>query len=280
MVDTSGMSPRKRNRRTTTEAAPAAEPAKPQVTAEVPVTDEVPRRRSWRELGPVLLLRAAHPRQALVTALALAVAAALSGRPAREIGLVLATVLVGQAIIGWHNDLVDQKRDQANETARKPLAEGLLDRGTVWFVLTCAVLLVVPLALSNGLTAGSAYLLSMAIGLMGNQTFRRGWLSWLTWAASFALYPAFLSYGGWGGAYVGEPPEVTVTVLAALLGVCVHVLRALPGLVADHREGQRHLPLRIALKIGAPRLLWITVAVTVLVVVGLAVEGTRVGLAQ
>jgi 4-hydroxybenzoate polyprenyltransferase len=274
------MSPRKRNRTTTTDPAPAAATAKPQVNEEVPDPAEAPRRRSWRELGPVLLLRAAHPRQALVTALALTVVAALSGRPVRELGLVLATVLVGQAIIGWHNDLVDQKRDEANETARKPLAEGLLDRGTVWFVLTCAVLLVVPLALSNGLTAGSAYLLSMAIGLMGNQSFRRGLFSWLTWALSFALYPAFLSYGGWGGAHVGEPPEITITVLAALLGVCVHVLRALPGLVADHREGQRHLPLRIALRIGAPRLLWVTVGLTVLVVAALAVEGTRVGLAQ
>lgn len=274
------MSPRKRNRTTTTDPVPAAATAKPQVNEEVPAPVAAPRRRSWRELGPVLLLRAAHPRQALVTALALTVVAALSGRPVRELGLVLATVLVGQAIIGWHNDLVDQKRDEANETARKPLAEGLLDRGTVWFVLTCAVLLVVPLALSNGLTAGSAYLLSMAIGLMGNQSFRRGLFSWLTWALSFALYPAFLSYGGWGGAYVGEPPEITITVLAALLGVCVHVLRALPGLVADHREGQRHLPLRIALRIGAPRLLWVTVGLTVLVVAALAVEGTRVGLAQ
>lgn len=274
------MSPRKRNRTATTDPAPAAATAKPQVNEEVPDPAVTPRRRSWRELGPVLLLRAAHPRQALVTALALTVVAALSGRPMRELGLVLATVLVGQAIIGWHNDLVDQKRDEANETARKPLAEGLLDRGTVWFVLTCAVLLVVPLALSNGLTAGSAYLLSMAIGLMGNQSFRRGLFSWLTWALSFALYPAFLSYGGWGGAHVGEPPEITITVLAALLGVCVHVLRALPGLVADHREGQRHLPLRIALRIGAPRLLWVTVGLTVLVVAALAVEGTRVGLAQ
>ena len=142
------------------------------------------------------------------------------------------------------------------------------------------MLLVVPLALSNGVTAGSAYLLAMAIGLLGNVSFRRGLLSWVTWAASYALYPAFLSYGGWGGDHVGEAPEITITVLAALLGVCVHVLRALPGLVADNREGQRHLPLRIALRTGAPRLLWITIALTVLVVAGLVVEGTRVGLTQ
>ena len=42
-------------------------------------------------LGVVQLARAAHPRRAVVTAALLAVAAAISGRPLREVGLVLAT---------------------------------------------------------------------------------------------------------------------------------------------------------------------------------------------
>lgn len=231
-------------------------------------------------LGPLLLLRTAHPRQALATALTLGVAAALAGRPTREAGLVFVTILVGQAVIGWHNDLVDRNRDASQEIPGKPLAEGRLDPGTAWFALACGLLLVVPLALSSGVTAGSAYLMALIISLLGNVYLRRGLLSWVPWAASFALYPAYLSYGGWGGDHTGQPPEITVTVLAGLLGVCVHVLRALPGLVPDNRDGQRHLPLRLALRIGAPRLLWLTIAVTALVVVGLLVEGTRVGLTQ
>ena len=237
-------------------------------------------RRSWRQAGAVLLLRTGHPRQAVVTSLALAVAAALAGRPLREQALVFATVLVGQLVLGWHNDLVDRKRDQAREAPGKPLADGSLDPGTVWFTLTCAVLLVVPLSVANGVVAGSAYLVAMTIGVMGNVSLRRGFLSWLPWALSYALYPAFLSYGGWGGEFLGRPPEVAITVLAGLLGVGVHILRALPGLVADNRDGARHLPLRIALRIGAPRLLWISTAWTVLAAVGLLVAGSRVGLAQ
>lgn len=283
MVDTAGMSPRKRNRHPAAVAEPA-NAADDDVAAPEPSPEPSPvpprTRRSLHELGPVLLLRAAHPKQALVTALALALAAALSDRPIREVGLVLATVLVGQAIVGWHNDLVDRKRDEANQTPGKPLGQGLLDPGTVWFALSCAALLVIPLALSSGVTAGSAYLLALVLGLMGNVALRRGPLSWVTWAASYSLYPAYLSYGGWGGDFEGRPPEVTITVLAGLLGICVHVLRALPGLVPDNRDGQRHLPLRIALRIGAPRLLWFTVVLTVLVVAGLVVEGTRVGLTQ
>ena len=216
----------------------------------------------------------------MLTALAIAGVAAVTGRAGREVGVVFATVLVGQTMIGWHNDVVDRARDLADERPGKPVADGSLDPGTVWFAIACGALLVVPLSITSGVTAGGAYLIALAVGLLGNVLFRRGWLSWLTWAVSFALYPAFLSYGGWGGEYTGEPPEISVTVLAGALGVCVHFLRALPGLVADNRNGFRHLPLRVALRVGAPRLLYLSVAATVLVVAGLVLAGARVGLSQ
>jgi 4-hydroxybenzoate polyprenyltransferase len=237
------------------------------------------------ELGPVLLLRAAHPRQALLTALGLAVAAALAGRPTRETGLVFVTALVGQAILGWHNDLVDRHRDLLHIASGKPVADSRIDPGTVWFTLACGLLLVVPLSLSNGLVAGSTYLIALAIGLLGNVALRRGLLSWLPWAASFALYPAFLSYGGWGGGETlaepfGAPPEISMTVLAALLGVGVHVLRSLPGLVGDRADGYRSLPLRIALRTGAAKLLVLASIYTAVVLGALLVVGSNVGLAQ
>jgi hypothetical protein len=128
--------------------------------------------------------------------------------------------------------------------------------------------------------AGLAYLGSLLVGILGNVVLRGSWLSWLPWAVSFALLPAFLSYGGWAGAGRETPPELLVTALAALLGVCVHVLVALPGLVADNQDGRRHLPLRIALRTGAPRLLWATVVLTALVLAGLVLAGARVGLSQ
>lgn len=269
-------------------SAPASAP-RPTTTTEplasVDATSPAPprparRRLSVGGLGPVLLLRAAHPRQAVLTAAGLAAAAALAGRTTRELGLVFATALVGQAILGWHNDLVDRKRDLAHDTPGKPVAQDRIDPGTVWFALVCGVLLVVPLSISNGVTAGSAYLLSLVVGLMANVVLRTGLLSWLPWAASYALFPAFLSYGGWGGDALGDPPEISITVLAGLLGIGVHFLRALPGLVADHEDGYRHLPLQIALKIGATRLLILASVYTALVLTGLLVAGNAVGLAQ
>lgn len=238
------------------------------------------RRRTLAHTTPVLLLRAAHPRQAALIATGLAVAAAISGRPGREVLLVLATVLAGQAILGWHNDLVDRDRDARRLPSGKPIADGYLEPGTAWFALTCAVLLLIPLAVMNGITAGCIYLGSVAVGLVGNVALRGSLFSWLPWAVAFALYPAFLSYGGWGGQALGEPPQPAMVALAAALGVGVHVLCALPGLVADHEDGVRHLPLRIALKTGATKLLVLALTWTVLCVVGLLLVGNSVGLAQ
>lgn len=229
---------------------------------------------------PVALLRAAHPRQALATALLLAVAAGLAGRPLREAALVLATVLVGQALQGWHNDLTDRAVDLRHDRPSKPVAQGDLDPGTVAFALACGLLLLVPLSMASGLVAGTAYLLAVGIGLLANLVLRRGLLSWLPWALQFALYPAFLAYGGWAGVGTATPPEPALSALAALLGVCVHVLRSLPGLVLDHQDDVRSLPMRLALAVGAPRLLWLTLAATALVAAAILIVAQDVGLAR
>jgi len=226
------------------------------------------------------LVSAAHPRTAILTALGTAVAAAVSGRELREVGLVLATVLVGGAILGWHNDLVDRDRDRRHHTPGKPLADGRLESGAVWFALTCGVLLLVPLGVTNGITAASAYLAAVALGVLGNVLLRQGPLSWVTWAASYALLPAFLSYGGWGGQVQGDPPTVEITALAALLGVGVHVLLGLFGLLPEDADGWRSLPLRLGRRLGSSRLLLTTGLYLALVVAGLGAAGASVGLRQ
>jgi hypothetical protein len=234
--------------------------------------------RRIRDWSPFLLVRAAHPRQALLTAVVMAGAAALDGRPDRELALVLGTVLVGQAVLGWHNDLVDQVADRTHERSGKPIADGRLAPDSAWFVLCCGVLLVVPLAISNGVTAGLCYLGSVAIGMVGNVVLRRGVLSFLPWALAFALYPAFLSYGGWGGGSHGAAPEPALVGLSALLGIGVHFLTALWGLVADNADGWTYLPLRLGLRLGATRLLILVSVYLVAVVAGLLVAASEVGL--
>ena len=229
---------------------------------------------------PLLLLQAAHAKQAIVTALAVGGVAALAGRPANESAVVLLTVLVGQTILGLHNDIVDRERDAAHDTPGKPIADGRLDPGAAWYAIVVAGLLLVPLAVTTGWTACAIYLVSLCVGLLGNVILRTGFFSWVTWAISFGLLPAYVSYGGWGGQAVGEPPETAITVLAALLGIGVHFMRAVWGLVADHEDGWTYLPLKLGLKLGATRLLALSTLYTVVIVVLLAYFGAKVGLSQ
>jgi 4-hydroxybenzoate polyprenyltransferase len=211
---------------------------------------------------------------------ALAAAAALSGRPGVEVGLVAATVLTGQLTVGWLNDVVDRDRDRQVGRQDKPVAMGWIDPGTVVFATACAVLLVIPLSVANGTAAGVAHLAAVASAWLYNFWFKRTVLSWLPYAVSFGLLPALLSYGGLGGGMHGGPPTVAMTVLAALLGVGIHFLNVLPDLVEDRETGVTHLPLRIALRIGAPRLLWLSVTWTALVGAGIVIAALTVGLRQ
>ena len=234
-----------------------------------------------KQRGLVLsLVLAAHPLPTLVLTLALTAAAALSGRTVLECGLVAATVLCGQLTIGWMNDVVDRHRDLAVGRQDKPVALGWVDPGTVTFSIACVVLLLVPLSVANGTYAGLAYLGAVASAWLYTLWLRKTSVSWLPYAASFGLLPAFLSYGGLGGGLHGGPPTWTMTALTALLGVGVHFLTALPDLVEDNANGVRHLPLRVALRIGAPRLLWVSMAATAPVAVGIVVAALTVGVTR
>jgi 4-hydroxybenzoate polyprenyltransferase len=228
----------------------------------------------------VSLALACHPLPTVAMTLALAICAVLTGRSAVEVGLVAATVLTGQLTVGWINDIVDRDRDRQVGRRDKPVAMGWIDPGTVAFAAACAVLLVVPLSIANGTAAGLAHLGAVASAWLYNFWFKRTVLSWLPYAVSFGLLPAFLSYGGLGGGMHGAPPTLAMTVLAALLGIGIHFLNVLPDLVEDKETGVVHLPLRIALRIGAPKLLWITTAYTVLVAAGVLIAALTVGVRQ
>ena len=54
----------------------------------------------------------------------------------------------------------------------------------------------------------------------------------------------------------------------------------LPDLVDDNTDGLRHLPLRLALRTGAPRLMVVTIVTTVFLVASIVVAGLTVGLRQ
>lgn len=236
------------------------------------------------ELGrslPLALFRASHPRQAVLVTVGLTVAALLAGRSTRETGLVLVTVLVGWVVLGWHNDVCDADRDKAHGRDDRPIAAGYLEKSTAAFFIAVGILLLVPLSISHGLVSGLTWLGIVLVGMLTNAgLLRRSQFSYLPWLVTFGLFPVFLSYGGWGGDGAGGPPTVAITICSALLGVGVHVLFSLPGLVDDNVDGSHSFPLRVALRTGAPKLLLIASIYTVVVGAALITVALSVGLVQ
>jgi 4-hydroxybenzoate polyprenyltransferase len=223
------------------------------------------------------LVRAVHPRQALAFAVAIGVLVALTGRPVREVLVSAVAVLVAQLIMGLLNDLLDVDHDRMGGAKNKPIADGIIPPGNASFGIVVLLLLVIPLSLQNGTVAGLYLLATLVVGLVHNRWLHTTALSWVGWAATFALLTFFVTYGGWGGDADGSAPLTAFVVLCAVLGVCVHFLTSLPDLVVDNQAGVRNLPLRVALRTGAPRLMVVAIVVTVLVLAAIIVTTAQAG---
>jgi 4-hydroxybenzoate polyprenyltransferase len=212
------------------------------------------------------LLRAVHLRQAVAVALVVGALVGLTrDNPGREIAISAAAVFVAQLIMGLVNDLFDADADRRSEAPDKPVASGLLPRGNANFAIAVLLLLVIPLSLQNGTLAGVYLLSTLVVGFVHNRWLHHGLLSWVGWSVTFALLTFFVTFGGWGTEADGSAPFTSFVVLSAVLGFLVHFLTSLPDLVVDNMAGVRHLPLRVALRLGAPRLLVLTLIATAVV---------------
>jgi 4-hydroxybenzoate polyprenyltransferase len=226
------------------------------------------------------LVRSAHPKQAVFLSAVVGILAAIDGRPEREYLVAAAAVLAVQLSLGLSNDLCDQHHDYRAQTAGKPIATGALPATRASYWMMVLVLVAVPLSMYSGTVAGVALVATLPIGWAHNRWLHRTAFSWLGWTLTFGLLPAFLAYGGWGKGVHGDPPTYAVTGAAAAVGFCLHFVTTLGDLVDDNKSGARNLPLRIALRIGAPRLLVLTILLTAAAVAGLAVATLTIGLRQ
>lgn len=226
------------------------------------------------------LLRAVHPRQAVALAVVVGTLVALMGRAPREVAVSAAAVLVAQLIMGLLNDVTDADRDRLSGAANKPVAQGALPVENANFFAIVLLLLLIPLSLQNGISAGLALLATLPVGYVHNRWLRGTVFSFAGWAATFALLAFFVTLGGWGAYAEGSMPLTPFVVLVAVLGVCVHFLTSLPDLVVDNTASVRHLPLRIALRTGAPRLLLLSGLVTLGTVVLVIYTALTAGIAR
>lgn len=228
---------------------------------------------AWR-----LVIQSAHPVQAIVVAVIMGVLASVTNRgvyPSIVAGLA---VFCTQMVAGLLNDLCDAPLDRRADLGSKPLATGDLPRGNVTYAIAVLVLISIPLSIQSGTIAGLALLATLPVAYLHNAILHRTPASPLGWMATAALFAVFLSYGGWGGGRHGSAPAWQVLAMSAAVGLCVHFATSLPDLVADHRAKTHNLPLLIALKIGAPALMWVTIVLTLAAVAGLVLVSIHPGL--
>lgn len=218
------------------------------------------------------VLRAGHARLAVLTAIALGTTARLIHRPLDQVAWIVATVLLGQLLIGWHNDLTDEKDDVRHHRADKPLVSGPLTARALWILLSICGIALIPLATAVGIKAGLFYIGSVLVAMTGNVVLRTGPLSLVSWAGSYALLPFYLSFSGSGRHATGRPPQWEMVACFALAGIGIHIAVALWGLVADADDGWTYLPLQLGRKFGATQ----TMAMVIFYLAGIAVAVTYV----
>jgi 4-hydroxybenzoate polyprenyltransferase len=182
--------------------------------------------------------------------------------------------------MGLTNDLADAEADRRSGASGKPVAEGILPPGNVTYMIAVLLLLAIPLSLQNGTVAGLFLLGTLVVGFAHNRWLHRTPLSWVGWSATFALLTYFITFGGWGREADGSAPLPSFVMICAVLGFFVHFVTSLPDLVEDNKAGTRHLPLRVALRTGAPRLMALSLVATVVVVAVLIYKALTVGIAS
>lgn len=185
------------------------------------------------------LLRAAHLGPGLAVTTLTALLGSSSRLRPREIAASTAAVFLGQLSIGWGNDLVDAARDREVARADKPLAAGEVGVPVVAGALATSL---VGCAVASASLGRRSALTHLVLGVGPAHAYNLGlkstvW-SWAPYAVAFGALPSVVSQAGGDR----RPSPAWITAPAAALGVCAHVLNALPDLAQDDATGVRGLP--------------------------------------
>lgn len=189
------------------------------------------------------LLLATHPIPAAsVTVLTGALVAGL-GAPPSWVGLAVASVVLGQASVGWSNDYFDRFRDAAAGRNDKPLVRGGLEPRHVVAAAVASLIASPLVALMLGPREALVIAVALASAWLYNLRLKQTWWSWAPYAISFGLLPVF----AWLAARDVLPPA-WIVVPASLLAIAAHLTNVIPDLADDEAAGIKGLPHRLGLR--------------------------------
>lgn len=185
------------------------------------------------------LLRACHPLPAAaVTLISGALAFALGNNLLTAV-LAAATVGASQLSVGWANDVIDARRDQAVDRRDKPLVTHSDFLGTVKAAAVIATLVTLAACLAWGWPRGAW----MALALISAQLY-----NWPLKATAASIVPYLVSFGALIGFLAPAGPPAWMVAAAALLGGSAHLVNAIPDFEQDSLTGVRGLPHRLGEK--------------------------------
>ena len=156
------------------------------------------------------------------------------------------TILLGQLVIGWSNDIYDFEDDLKHNRQNKPLVSGEIKKEKLVAITLAAIPIVITANLAGplGLRGGSIYLLGVGCGIAYNFYFKFTVLSPLPYFIACAALPASIFIAS------DRTPPLWVLATGSLLGTAFHFANVLKDLKEDRESNIGGLPQRTSPKIS------------------------------
>jgi 4-hydroxybenzoate polyprenyltransferase len=183
-----------------------------------------------------------------------------------------------QLIAGLMNEVCDAELDRRSARPGKPIASGQVPAGNATFIATALFLLAVPLSLQSGVRAGLILLATLLVAFLHNRSLHRTPASFLGWVVTVPMIAAFVSYADRDIDVAGTAPPTMTLIAFGFAGLCLHLITSLRDLPYDHKAGIKPLPLLIALRTGAPKLMYATIVLSIAAGVVLIIAALGPGL--
>jgi hypothetical protein len=183
------------------------------------------------------LLKAGHIAPGLVvTGISFALSAQISSF--HHSALLALTILAGQLVVGWSNDLIDMGSDKMANRLEKPLVSGDLHRETLHSFLVGDLLLLFGLTFFGpiGILAGLLHFSAVFAALIYNYKLKNSSYSFVPYVYAFGLLPAAI--------YISAHHHIQywMVIIGASFGIGSHFANVLKDWETDTGNGEGGAP--------------------------------------
>jgi hypothetical protein len=188
----------------------------------------------------VSILEAAHIVPGLVvTGISFALSAQVSS--IGHSALFALTILMGQFVVGWSNDLIDMTSDRNSNRFEKPLVSGAVKKRTLHFFFVGDLVLLFCFTFFGpiGILAGLLHCSAVLAAFIYNYKLKNSILSFLPYAYAFGLLPATV--------YLSSHQHIQywMVIIGASFGIGSHFANVLKDWETDARNGEGGAPQKV-----------------------------------